>query len=474
MRRLVSRESLLAFTVATVLLVSPPTPLKAQAVNGTLLGNVTDSTGASVANAHVTVTQTETGVTQQTVSNESGNYTLPGLQPGTYTVTVEAQGFKRDAHEHIDLLSNTSTRVDVSLVTGSVSETVLVTTAPPLLQTDRADISTKIEAQQVSNLPLGTNRNFQSLLNLVPGTTPATFQHSQFFNAQSALQTEANGIPRMGNLYQIEGIDDDERTGLLQIIIPPAEAIQSVDISTNNFEAELGRAIGAVTNVTLKSGANAFHGSAFEFIQNNAVNARSYFSGPLGHLSYNYFGGSIGGPILKDKLFFFGDYLRTSDHEAIANTFTLPPPQFYTPNAAGFIDLSGPLQASGAGQIYDPATGNADGSNRLPFVNNQIPVSRINATSLAILKLLPAPNQNQSNLSAPTNNFVTNLPFRKTTDSYDVKIDYALNEKKPPERPLQLAACPYLPGAGFRTVCRRARRWRISGDGQSARLQHRA
>ncbi len=113
-------------------------------------------------------------------------------------------------------------------------------------------------------------------------------------------------MPRQGNLYQIEGIDDDERTGLLQIIIPPLEAIQSVDISTNNFEAELGRAIGAVTNVTLKSGSNAFHGSAFEFIQNSAVNARSYFGGPLGHLSYNYYGGTIGGPILKDKLFFFG------------------------------------------------------------------------------------------------------------------------------------------------------------------------
>src|SRR5665213_4388769 len=158
-----------------------------------------------------------------------------------------------------------------------MSQTVTVTTAPPLLQTDRADISTKIESQEVVDMPLGTNRNFQSLLNLVPGTAPAVFQHSQFFNASSSLQTEANGLPRQGNLYQIEGIDDDERTGLLQIIIPPAEAIQSVDISTNNFEAELGRATGAVTNVILKSGTNSFHGSAFEFIQNNAVDARSYF-----------------------------------------------------------------------------------------------------------------------------------------------------------------------------------------------------
>ena len=412
-------------TVASTLLLGRGV---AQTVNGTLVGTVTDPTGASLPNAAITAVQTQTGVTRQTTSNGSGNYTLPELPPGTYSVTGTVTGFKKQTRENITVLTNSTVRVDLALATGSVSETVLVTTAPALLQTDRADISTKIVQQQVEDLPLGTNRNFQTLLNLVPGTTPATFQHSQFFNAQSALQTEANGIPRMGNLYQIEGIDDDERTGLLQIIIPPAEAIQSVDISTNNFEAELGRAIGAVTNVTLKSGTNAVHGSAFEFIQNSAVNARSYFGGPLGHLSYNYFGGSLGGPILKDKLFLFGDYLRTVDHEAISNTFTIPPPTFYTPNAAGFIDLSAPLLANGTGQIYDPNTGDSKGAGRTPFVNNQIPIGRVNAVSLALLKGLPQPNRNQTLLAAPTNNYVTNLPFRKTTDSYDIKSDYSINE----------------------------------------------
>src|ERR1035438_4669517 len=261
--------------------------------------------------------------TPVSATNDRGNSPFPDLQPGIYTVEAEARGFKKSAHENIELLSNTSIRVDLLLQTGDVMETVIVTAAPPLLQTDRADISTKIEGVDVVEMPLSSNRNFQSLLNVVPGTAPAVFQHSQFFNAQNSLQTEVNGLPREGNLYQLEGIDDDERTGLLQILIPPAESIQSVDISTNNFEAELGRATGAVTNVTLKSGSNALHGSAFEFIQNNAVNARSYFGGPLGHLSYNYFGGTIGGPILKDKLFFFGDYLRSVDHEAVSSTFTI-------------------------------------------------------------------------------------------------------------------------------------------------------
>ena len=408
-------------------------PVLGQAVNATLLGTVTDSTGASVSNASVTAIETKTGTLHQSVSNESGNYTFPDLQPGTYAVTVESTGFKKGTHQNIVLLVNSSTRVDVILQPGSVSESVLVTTAPPLLQTDRADISTKIESQQIANLPIGTNQNFQSLLNTVPGTSPAVFQRTQFFNAQDALQTEVNGVPFGGNLYQIEGIDDDERTGMLQIMIPAPETILSVDISTNNFEAELGRATGAVTNVTLKSGTNAFHGSAFEFIQNNAVNARSYFSAtPLGHLSYNYFGGTLGGPILKNKLFFFGGYIHSTDHENIANTFTVPPPQFYTPNAAGYIDLSAPLTSTGVGQIYNPASGDGTAAHpRTAFANNQIPISMVNPVSLAFIQALgkiaqPLPG---SSIASPTNNFAINLPFSKSSDNFDGKIDFAPNEK---------------------------------------------
>jgi len=411
--------------------------LAAQAVNGTLLGTVSDQTGAAIPGATVTATLTSTGSAHQTMTNGSGNYTFPDMQPGNYTITVDAKGFKKSEQQNIELLSNTSPRVDVTLSPGNVSETVVVTTAPPLLQTDRADISTKIQASQVMELPLTTNRNYQSLLNVVPGVAPAVFQHSQFFNAADSLQTEANGMPRVTNLYQIEGIDDDERTGLLQILIPPAEAIQSVDISTNNYEAELGRSVGAITNVTLKSGTNYFHGSAYEYIQNNAVNARSYFAGPLGHLSYNYFGGSAGGPIIKDKLFFFGDYLRTIDHEAIGSTFTIPDARYYTANSSGNIDLSAALNTTtGQGQIYDPATGTGTTSSpRQKFVNNQIPIGRVNPVSLAILQDLVAAAGKYGTLngtkplSAPTNNYTTNLPFTKGANSYDVKIDFTPSEK---------------------------------------------
>ncbi|HUV68753.1 MAG TPA: carboxypeptidase regulatory-like domain-containing protein [Terracidiphilus sp.] len=409
--------------------------LMGQAVNGTLLGTVTDTTGAAIPNAKVTATLTSTGGTSVSATNASGNYTFPNMQPGIYTISVDATGFKKAEQQNINLLANTSPRVDVTLQPGNVSETIVVTTAPPVLQTDRADISTKIEATSLIELPLTTNRNYQSLLNLVPGVAPAVFQHSQFFNAADSLQAEANGMPRQGNLYQIEGIDDDERTGLLQILIPPAEAIQAVDVSTNNYDAELGRAVGSVTNVTLKSGTSQYHGSAFEFIQNNAVNARSYFAGPLGHLSYNYYGGSIGGPIIKDRLFFFGDFLRTDDHEAIGSTFTIPDARYYTVNGSGNIDLSAAL-VSGKGQIYDPATGDGTTAHpRTPFVNNQIPIGRVNPVSLAILQGINAAAAKYGTLnstkplSAPTNNYTTNLPFTKASNSYDVKIDYTPSEK---------------------------------------------
>ena len=416
--------------------------LLGQAVSATLLGTVTDATGASVANAKVATTETATGLIHESVTNESGNFTIPNLQPGSYSVTVEAKGFKKETRQNIDLVSNSTVRVDLSLVPGNVSETVVVTTAPPVLQTDRADISTKIESERLADMPLGTNRNYQSLLNLVPGVAPQVFQHSQFFNAASSLQTEANGMPRVSNLYQIEGIDDDERTGLLQIIIPPAEAIGSVDVSTNNYEAELGRSIGAITNVSLKSGTNNIHGSAFEFIQNNATNARSYFSTvPLGHLSYNYFGGAVGGPIKKDKIFYFGDYLHTVDHESLTSTFTIPDSRFYTnaghttgcTDSLGCIDLSGAMNGT-KGQVYDPTTGDGSTVHRTAFTNNQIPYSRVSPVSVAMLTQLNAAAAKYGTLTTktmntPTNNYGTKLPFTKTTDSFDGKGDYSLNEK---------------------------------------------
>ncbi len=416
--------------------------IQGQAVNGTLLGTVTDATGAVVPNAEVTIVLTGQSAAYKTVTNGNGDFTEPDLPSGTYSVTVAAQGFKKETRQNITVLTNTTSRVDVGLVTGNVSETVEVTTAPPELQTDRADISSSIEQGQIGSLPLSSGNSFQSLLNTVPGMAPIVFNNSQFYNANNDLSTNSNGQSSYVNLYQIEGIDDDQRTGIHIILVPPAAAIQNVDITTNNFEAEFGRAVGTVVNVTLKSGTNKFHGSAFQNMENNGVNARQYFAaGPNGRLVYNYTGGSAGGPIVKDKLFIFGDFLRTSDHESATTIATIP----YYNVANGFINLS-----EYSGQVYDPNTGdtadcvgstanNACGTGRTPFAGNLIPTTNtsINTVGKTILQDLDTLARNPStNLSsalylsgATTNNFSQNLPFSKDTISYDIKSDYTLSQK---------------------------------------------
>jgi hypothetical protein len=427
-----------------VLLFSSPSAL-GQAVNATLLGTVTDSSAAAVANVKVTITETNTGISRTSQTNESGNYVFPDLPPGTYTVTAEQPGFKRASRVGIDVIVNTTERVDLVLEPGSTSETITVEAETPILQTERADTGRKLETVLTENVPLGTNRNFQNLLNIVPGTTRATFQHSQFFNASSSLQTEVNGQMRQGNNYQIEGIDDNERTGLLQILVPPLEAIQTVDVSTSNYDAELGRASGAVANVILKSGTNSFHGAAYEFARNNYFNARNFFDKSVGHLAYNYFGGNIGGPIKKNKLFFFADYLKVFDHQANTNTISIPTMAF----------RSGDLSSSTT-PIYNPFTGNSDGTGRQQFVAtsapgmasvqgpngitdqrdafnpackagscpNIIPLTLLDPISAKLMALLPPPTA-----TGNTNNYFALLPFHKDTDFVDGKVDANITDK---------------------------------------------
>jgi len=396
-----------------------------QAVNATLLGTVTDSTGAVVANAKVTITEVTTGVKHSGQTNDSGNYTFADLPPGSYAVEVDQTGFKKEVRRDIGLLVNTTQRVDIQLQPGSLTETVEVTGAAPELQTDRADTGRNIDTMVVAQLPvLVSNRNYQALLALVPGTAPPTEEHSQFFNASDSLQTEVNGAPRVANNYQIEGIDDNERTGLLQVLIPPLEAIQTVDVSTSDHSVDLGRGTGAITNVILKSGTNTFHGSLYEFLQNGDLDARNFFQPKVAAIHYNYFGGTIGGPIKKSKLFFFADFLRTSDHEANANTETIPSALSRTGN------LSEALGGSSPALVYDPATGDPNtGVGRTPFPNNTIPTSRLNPIAVKILALVPNPNENLAATASPSNNYFALLPFTKDSDLTDGKVDYNISDK---------------------------------------------
>src|SRR5215467_15913207 len=322
-------------------------PVDAQAVKGSLLGTITDASGAIVPGASVTITEVNTNFGRSTVTNESGNYVFGNLDRGVYRVEVQLAGFKKAIRERADVLVNEDTRVDMQLAAGEITESVEVVDALPLLQTDRADVGRQIETKQLQDMPLTFNRNFQSLVNLVPGATRAHREHSEFFNSQDSLATEVNGQSRYANNVQIEGIDNNHRTGLLQVLIPPIEALSSVDVTTSNYEAELGRAGGAVINATLRSGTNDLHGSVYEYNRVSALAARNFFAASKAHTVYNQFGFTLGGPIVKDKTFFFGDYQGIRDRRGDVTRPSIPTVAFRNG------DLS-----SAPHIIFDPRTGN--------------------------------------------------------------------------------------------------------------------
>ncbi|MFB3826778.1 MAG: carboxypeptidase regulatory-like domain-containing protein [Bryobacteraceae bacterium] len=390
--------------------------LYGQAVSGSLLGTVTDSSGGAVPNAKVTITETSTGISRSMQTNASGNYVFPTLEPGTYRVAVELTGFRTAVKEGVNLLVNTTVRADLTLQPGAVSESVTVMAEVPILQTDRSDTGRKIEAVQIANMPLGYSRNFQSLLNLVPGATRSFQPHSEFFNSQGSLTTQVNGVNRLANNVQFEGVDNNHRTGLLTVLIPPIEALETVDVSTSNYEAELGRAGGAVTNIILKSGTNDLHGAVYAFHSDSALGARETFQPSKPVTTYNYYGFNVGGPIRKNRTFFFGDFLQVKDRRGDGYIISVPIAPFRT----------GDFSSQPSRVVYDPATGNRDtGAGRQPFANNQIPAARISPITQKVLAMVPLPNLG----SGITNNYASSTTRKKDSNSFDVKVDHQQTEK---------------------------------------------
>jgi hypothetical protein len=388
-----------------------------QAVTGSLLGTITDSSGASVPSVKVVITEVNTGVSRTAETNASGNYSIPNLEPGTYNVIVEQPGFRKAVRQGVVVLVNTTVRADLTLEPGAVSETVNVTAEAAILQTDRSDTGRKIEAVQMVNLPMGYNRNFQSLLNLVPGTTRAFQPHSEFFNSQGSLSTQVNGVSRLGNNVQFEGVDNNHRTGLLSVLIPPIEALETVDVSTSNYEAELGRAGGAVTNIMLKSGTNSLHGAIYYFHNNSRLNARETFQPTKPVTTANSYGFNLGGPIIKNRTFLFGDFLQSKDRRGDGYIITVP----LAPLRAG--DFSSQIAR---GVIYDPATGNRDtGAGRQPFAGNIVPDVRISPIAKKLLSFVPLPNLP----TGLTNNYASATTRSRDTNSFDVKVDHLQTDK---------------------------------------------
>jgi len=414
-------KTYLLSAVCTCLLMSPLGGF-AQEVTATLVGTVTDNSGAVIGNAQVVVTEQQTGESRTATTNNSGNYGFTLLPPGVYTVKVSTAGFETSVVQGIQVPVNTTVRSNVALKVGQVSQTMTVTDEAPLLQTDRGDVSQQIEAKELEDLPNGSTRNFQTLESLVPGVSTVVYDQSSFFNAQNSQSFQVNGQGPMSSNLQIEGVDDNEFSGALQVYIPPAEAIQTVDVETSNYSAEFGRSTGAVTNVVLKSGTNNLHGTAYEYNQVAATQARTYFNttGQLPHFTYNYTGGSLGGPIKKSKMFFYADYLRTSNVQRLYTLLTVPTAAFRT----------GDLSASTT-PIYDPSTGNqTTGAGRSQFVTNGkanvIPSTRIDGIVKNLLALIPEPNVNTTSF---TNNYQTELPYAQISNQLDAKFDVSLTAK---------------------------------------------
>ena len=405
-------------------LVSAP-HLSAQVLYGSLTGNVTDATGAAVPNARVEALNTATGISKQTATNERGVFLYSDLQPGTYKVTIQAAAFSSRAEEGVLIDANTVRRLDVALQVSQVSESLTVAASAVTLQTDTAEVSAQFKTSQLADLPMigSEGRNFQSLFKLVPGFTPPAEAHSDAGNPQRSMVTNVNGMTYSNNNTKLDGATISY-PWLPHIVayVPPAEAVEAVNLVTNSFDAEQGMAGGAVVNVSIKSGTNEFHGAGWEYHTNSQLKARNYFyclyscGGDPNHPPkniLNQFGVMAGGPIKKNKLFFFADWERTMRRQAASALRTIA-----TPAMRG-----GDFTGSNT-NIYDPATGAANGTGRQLFPNAQIPASRIDPAAAYMTNLLPAPNQ-----SVFPNNYLTTATYLFNRDNADLKLNYTPNEK---------------------------------------------
>ncbi len=413
----------LAVLFCSILLNTPRT--SGQAVFGSIIGTVTDPQGNAVVGAKVTVTSTTKSFTYDTTTNESGNYSVTHLIPDTYKVRVEATGFQITEIPSVLLNADTAATVNAQLLVGAVTQTVEVTSTVPQLQTDRADVDIQFNQQYIQDLPV-LNRNFTNFELLSPGTQKLVgWSHAATENPQGGGQIFVNGQHFSGTNFELDGTDNQDAILGIIVVNPNLDAVAEAKIALQDFDAEQGKAVAGTVGVQIKSGSNDFHGTGFYYYRNSDQQARDPFTNkpgvPLAPATWKQFGGSIGGPIFKDKLFFFGDYQGTKQIQGITNLYTTPTEEVIktcnpATNTTGFCDLSQyPFQ------IYDPATGNpADGSGRIPFPNNQIPISRISAGMGKLLAEFPTPTGPGIN-----NNFVSNGNGPYNQYSFDTRIDYS-------------------------------------------------
>src|SRR5579875_886795 len=455
------RRQPMSVSLAFLLCVLSGTLLFGQRDLGTITGTVTDPTGAAIPNATITITNTATGVSTTTTTTGAGTYTRPALIPGTYTVTATAPGFQKGQQTDVVVNPGQTATVNLPLQVGNAATTVEVTATAPLLQTETQTVGEQLNSTQVSTLPLGGQRIFTYLARLSPGVVPAEP------GARDAATGgfSANGVRSTGeNNFLLNGIDNnvndiDFLNQSSYVIGPSVDAIGNMQVITNGASAEYGRAAGGVLDIDLKSGSNEVHGSVFEFLQNTDLNANRWENNltgtPRNPLKQNQFGGDVGFPIIKNKLFMFGDYqgtrLRTAggvvNNLGYGGFYTIPTPQMIKGDFSSLLGgavgtING--QTILANEIFDPTTtvctsGCAPGTltalpgaspvyTRAPFTNNRIPIAEMDPAAIKIASLYPAPNQPVRVGNYPQNDYYTVTPGTLNTDQGDGRVDYHLND----------------------------------------------
>ncbi len=406
-----------------------------QAVYGSILGSVTDPSGAAVNGAKITVTSQTKNVSTEVTSNESGNYDVTHLIPDVYVVRIEAQGFKNLEFRDIQVSADNGSRVDGKFQVGGSSETVEVTSEAPQLKTDRADVSVEFTGKQLMELPI-FNRNFQSLELLSPGTQIQGWGHAATENPQGSKQIYVNGQHFSGTGYELDGTDNQDPILGIIIVNPSLDSVTETKIATQNYDAEFGKALGGIMTAQTKSGSNSFHGSGYFYDLDPVDPAVNPFSGKAAPNNWKQFGGAVGGPIIKNKLFFFGNYEGTRRVSGVSLQVSVPTALVRSTCLAPgstTCDLSEYLNAGlggGAGLVYNPWE--PQGS-RTSYPGDIIPMSALQANDPGgvaekILSLLPAPNATGTN-NGTVDNYSANGSGSFNDYQYTTRIDYSATQK---------------------------------------------
>ena len=395
-----------------LLLCALPAAALAQQETATISGTITDATGAVVPNAVVIVTNVQTGISVRTEATEAGTYVVPSLRPGDYSIAVESKGFQKTVRTGVTLQVAQVARIDVTLQTGALTESVEVVAATPLLDTLTSSRGSVIDQKKIVELPLN-GRDYNQLALLSPGVLPGTPRLASV-NFKGVLNV--NGNRTFNNVFLLDGVDNISysnsfRGENVQLVQPSIEALQEFKIQTNAYSAEFGRSSGAVVNATIKSGTNTVRGSVYEFVRNDSLDANNFFSNALGapkpKRERNQFGGAAGGPLVKNRTFWFGDYEGLRDLEGVPRVRQVPT----AAEKAGLFSAA----------VFDPFTAGRPEFSRNAQGQWVIPRERWDPVGAAIVALIPDPNVANSTIFAST-------PVTDTrTDQFDVRLDHQIS-----------------------------------------------